>query len=127
MAARANPVPNLMPNWHSKYHAKEKYSFFYFFYLQIPICIVESKHKKERKKMKNTKIIMNREELNKVLYENPVELDTLVGTEYAIGGELLDEARNNRNFIEYFFPSGDEGEFIEVDNDGYVINDGIYR
>jgi hypothetical protein len=22
---------------------------------------------------------------------------------------------------------GDEGEFIEVDNDGYVIADGIYR
>jgi hypothetical protein len=77
--------------------------------------------------MKNTKIIMNRDELNKVLYENTIELETLVGTEYAIGGELLDEARNNRNFIEYFFPCGDEGEFIEVDNDGYVINDGIYR
>lgn len=77
--------------------------------------------------MNATKIIMNRDELNKVLYENPVELDTLVGTEYAIGGELLNEARNNRNFIEYFFPYGDEGEFIEVDNDGYVINDGIYR
>lgn len=77
--------------------------------------------------MKATKVIMNRDELNTVLYENDIELDTLVGTEYAIGGELLDEARNNRNFIEYFFPMGDEGEFIEVDNDGYVINDGIYR
>lgn len=77
--------------------------------------------------MKNTKMIMNREELNKVLYENTIELDTLVNTEYAIGGELLDEARNNNNMIEYFFPMGDEGEFIEVDNDGYVINDGIYR
>ena len=77
--------------------------------------------------MKNTKIIMNRDGLNKVLYENDIELETLVGTEYAIGGELLDEARNNRNFIEYFFPYGDEGEFIEVDSDGYVINDGIYR
>lgn len=81
----------------------------------------------KEKKMKNMKIIMNREELNEVLYNNPVELDTLVGTEYAIGGELLDEAKNNRNMIEYFFPMGDEGEFIEVDNDGYVINDGIYR
>ena len=77
--------------------------------------------------MKNTKIIMNRVELENVLYNNPVELETLVGTEYAIGGELLDEARNNNNYIEYFFPMGDEGEFIEVDNDGYVINDGIYR
>lgn len=77
--------------------------------------------------MKNTKMIMNREELNNVLYENTVELDTLVGTEYAIGGELLIEAKGNNNFIEYFFPYGDEGEFIEVDNDGYVINDGIYR
>jgi hypothetical protein len=77
--------------------------------------------------MKNTKIIMNRDELNAILYGSNIELDTLVGTEYAIGGELLEEARNNRNFIEYFFPCGDEGEFIEVDNDGYVINDGIYR
>ena len=72
-------------------------------------------------------MIMNREELNNVLYENTVELDTLVDTEYAIGGELLNEAKNNNNMIEYFFPMGDEGEFIEVDNDGYVINDGIYR
>jgi hypothetical protein len=78
-------------------------------------------------KMKNTKMIMNREELNEVLYNNPIELETLVNTEYAIGGELLEEAKNNRNFIEYFFPMGDEGEFIEVDDDGYVINDGIYR
>jgi hypothetical protein len=77
--------------------------------------------------MKNTKIIMNRVELENVLYNNPVELETLVGTEYAIGGELLEEAKKNKNFIEYFFPYGDEGEFIEVDNDGYVINDGIYR
>lgn len=77
--------------------------------------------------MKATKVIMNRAELNEILYESDIELDTLVGTEYAIGGELLDEARNNRNFIEYFFPWGDEGEFIEVDSDGYVINDGIYR
>lgn len=77
--------------------------------------------------MKNTKIIMNRDELNNVLYENTVELDTLVGTEYAIGGDLLIEAKANNNMIEYFFPMGDEGEFIEVDNDGYVINDGIYR
>jgi hypothetical protein len=77
--------------------------------------------------MKNTKIIMNRLELENVLYNNAVVLDTLVGTEYAIGGELLDEARNSNNMIEYFFPMGDEGEFIEVDNDGYVIADGIYR
>lgn len=83
--------------------------------------------REKEKKMKNTKMIMNREELENVLYNNPVELDTLVGTEYAIGGDLLDEAKNNRNMIEYFFPYGDEGEFIEVDNDGYVINDGIYR
>ena len=87
----------------------------------------EENNKEKDKKMKNTKIIMNRVELENVLYNNSVELDTLVGTEYAIGGELLDEARNNKNMIEYFFPMGDEGEFIEVDSDGYVINDGIYR
>jgi len=87
----------------------------------------ETREKEKEKKMKNTKIIMNRIELENVLYNNAVELDTLIDTEYAIGGELLDEARNNNNMIEYFFPMGDEGEFIEVDNDGYVINDAIYR
>ncbi|NBP14582.1 hypothetical protein EBU95_09345, partial [bacterium] len=66
--------------------------------------------REKEKKMKNTKMIMNREELNEVLYNNPIELETLVNTEYAIGGELLEEAKNNRNFIEYFFPMGDEGE-----------------
>ncbi|NBP04003.1 MAG: hypothetical protein EBU90_28700 [Proteobacteria bacterium] len=88
---------------------------------------IRTRERKKERKMKNTKMIMNREELNEVLYNNPVELETLVDTEYAIGGELLEEAKNNRNFIEYFFPMGDEGEFIEVDDDGYVINDGIYR
>jgi len=105
---------------------------FFIFPIEVvdKYCIMKAQEKtrKEKdKKMKNTKIIMNREELNEVLYNNSIELDTLVGTEYAIGGELLDEAKNNRNMIEYFFPMGDEGEFIEVDNDGYVINDGIYR
>jgi len=77
--------------------------------------------------MKNTKIIMNREELDEILYgENSVSPDTLVDSEYAIGGELLEEARNNNNYIEYFFPMGDEGEYIEVDNDGYVIADFLY-
>jgi hypothetical protein len=88
---------------------------------------IKRRERKEERKMKNTKMIMNRNELNEVLYNNPVELETLVDTEYAIGGDLLDEAKNNRNMIEYFFPYGDEGEFIEVDDDGYVINDGIYR
>ena len=74
----------------------------------------------------STKMIATREELNAVLYGSAKMVETLVGTEYVIGGQLLDEARNNRNFIEYFFPCGDEGEFIEVDDEGYVINDGIY-
>ena len=77
--------------------------------------------------MKNTKIIMNRAELDEILYgENSVSPDTLVDSEYAIGGELLEEARNNNNSIENFFPMGDEGEYIEVDNDGYVIADFLY-
>jgi hypothetical protein len=77
--------------------------------------------------MKNTKIIMNRAELDEILYgENSVSPDTFVDSEYAIGGELLEEARNNNNSIEDFFPMGDEGEYIEVDNDGYVIADFLY-
>lgn len=77
--------------------------------------------------MKNTKIIMNREELNEILYgENSVSPETFVGTEYAIGGDLLDEAKNNNNTITDFFYMGDEGEYIEVDSDGYVIADFLY-
>ena len=74
--------------------------------------------------MKNLKMIMNREELNTILYDGK-EVDTLVGN-YALGGELLEEALGNRNTIECFFPMGDEGEFIEVDNMGYVVADSIY-
>ncbi len=77
--------------------------------------------------MENTIIIMNRDELDTILYgANSTSPDTLVGTHYAIGGDLLDEARNNDNMITMFFPWGDEGEYIEVDSDGYVIADFLY-
>ena len=75
--------------------------------------------------MQNLKMIMNREELNTVLYDGK-EVDTLVGN-YALGGELLDEALSNEyKIITCFFPMGDEGEFIEVDDMGYVVADSIY-
>jgi hypothetical protein len=40
MAVIANPVPKLLPNWHSKYHAKPKYFSSNFFRLQLSISNV---------------------------------------------------------------------------------------
>lgn len=73
------------------------------------------------------KTIVSREELDEILYgENSVEPRTFVGTEYVISGDLLEEAKNNDNYIEYFFPYGDEGEYIKVDSNGYVVADFLY-
>ena len=75
-------------------------------------------------------IINNRNELHNFLYEGK-EVDTLVGVA-RIGGELLAEAlasdiaNDVTGYIEYFFPMGDEGEFIEVDANGNVVRDSIY-
>mgnify|MGYP006296480493 FL=1 len=52
--------------------------------------------------------------------------DTLVGV-VRIGGELLDEALSDEyRYIQDFFPSGDEGEYIEVDESGEVVADWLY-
>lgn len=69
----------------------------------------------------------NRDELVEFLYgANSTEPETLVGVA-RIGGELLDEAlSNDYNQIDLFFPMGDEGEFITVDENGNVIEDGLY-
>lgn len=76
--------------------------------------------------MKNLVVIMNRAELADVMYPaNSDSPDTLVGIA-ALGGDLLNEARNNDNMVTDFCPMGDEGEFIEIDNDGYVIADFLY-
>ena len=76
--------------------------------------------------MKNLVVIMNRAELADVMYPaNSDSPDTLVGIA-ALGGDLLNEARNNDNMVTHFCPMGDEGEFIEIDNDGYVIADFLY-
>lgn len=85
------------------------------------------KEKKERMKMKNLMVIMNRAELADIMYPANAEYgpDTLVGIA-ALGGDLLDEARANGNVIDEFCYMGDEGEFIEVDADGYVISDFLY-
>ena len=76
--------------------------------------------------MNNLVMIMNRAELADVMYPaNAESPDTLVGIA-ALGGDLLDEARNNGNMITLFCPMGDEGEFIEIDDSGYVISDFLY-
>lgn len=74
----------------------------------------------------------NRDELVEFLYgANSTEPETLVGVA-RIGGELLAEAlasdiaNDVTGYIEYFFPMGDEGEFIEVARDGEVVRDGLY-
>ena len=79
-------------------------------------------------------IILNtREELVEFLYgANSDSPSTIVGL-VKIGGELLKEALSNdialdgfSGYIENFFPCGDEGEYIEVDNRGTVLNDFLY-
>jgi hypothetical protein len=70
-------------------------------------------------------IINNRNELHNFLYEGK-EVDTLVGIA-KIGGELLEEAISNEyKTIFCFFPMGDEGEFITVDDNGNVVENSIY-
>ena len=52
--------------------------------------------------------------------------DTLVGVA-RIGGDLLDEALSDEHgYIQYFFPMGDEGEYIEVNENGEVVADWLY-
>ena len=67
----------------------------------------------------------NRDELVSFLYDGEA-VYTLVGVA-KIGGELLVEALSSEyKMIEYFFPMGDEGEFIAVDDNGNVVKDSIY-
>jgi hypothetical protein len=68
-----------------------------------------------------------RDELVEFLYgADSTSPDTLVGIA-RIGGELLEEALNDEyGYIQYFFPMGDEGEFIEVNENGEVVADGLY-
>ena len=81
----------------------------------------ENDNAKEKKMI----IINNRNELHNFLYEGK-EVDTLVGIA-KIGGELLVEALSSEyKMIDCFFPMGDEGEFIEVDDNGNVVKDSIY-
>lgn len=71
--------------------------------------------------------INNRDELNTFLYGSDKEYSTLVGIA-RIGGELLAEALSDKyHTIECFFYAGDEGEYIEVSEDGTIINDSIYN
>jgi hypothetical protein len=84
----------------------------------------ENKRQQEDKKMIT---INSRNELENFLYgADSTSPDTLVGVA-RIGGELLAEALSNEyNMIDCFFPMGDEGEYIEVDAEGTVLNDSIY-
>ena len=68
-----------------------------------------------------------RDELVEFLYgADSNSPETLVGVA-VIGGELLDEALADPSYcITDFFPSGDEGECIEVDDDGNVVSDNLY-
>jgi hypothetical protein len=73
-----------------------------------------------------------RDELVEFLYgADSTSPRTLAGIA-VIGGELLDEALSSdiandaTGYIEYFFPCGDEGEYIEVDRNGNVVRDFLY-
>lgn len=74
----------------------------------------------------------SRDELVEFLYgADSTSPDTLVGVA-RIGGELLNEAfryyamNDGTACIGDFFPMGDEGECITVDNHGNVLNDWLY-
>lgn len=68
-----------------------------------------------------------RDELVEFLYgTDSTSPDTLVGVA-RIGGELLAEALADPSYcITDFFPYGDEGECIEVDDAGNVVSDYLY-
>ena len=73
-------------------------------------------------------IILNtREELVEFLYgANSNSPSTIVGL-VKIGGELLAEALSDKyRSIGDFFPCGDEGESITVDEKGSVVEDWLY-
>lgn len=72
-------------------------------------------------------VLNTRDELVEFLYgENSTQPDTLVGV-VTIGGELLAEALADPSYcITDFFPPGDEGECIEVDDNGNVVSDYLY-
>lgn len=77
--------------------------------------------------------INSRNELETFLYGADSTMpETLVGVA-TIGGELLAEALSEDNlhngingYIQYFFPCGDEGEYIEVDPNGNIVSDWLY-
>ena len=71
--------------------------------------------------------INNRNELENFLYGADSTMpDTLVGVA-RIGGELLSEALGNEyGYIQDFFPMGDEGEYIEVNENGEIVSDYLY-
>jgi hypothetical protein len=71
--------------------------------------------------------INNRNELDNFLYgANSTSPDTLVGIA-RIGGELLTEALGNEyGYVQCFFPMGDEGEYIEVNENGEIVSDFLY-
>ena len=71
--------------------------------------------------------INNRNELENFLYGADSTMpDTLVGVA-RIGGELLSEALGNEyGYIQDFFPRGDEGEYIEVNENGEIVSDYLY-
>ena len=73
-----------------------------------------------------------RDELIEFLYgADSTSPDTLIGIA-TVGGELLAEAMNGEfasdteGYITDFFPCGDEGECITVDNHGNVTDDFLY-
>lgn len=90
----------------------------------LSICIIGTTQEEMTKMI----TLNNRDELVEFLYgANSTEPETLVGVA-RIGGELLAEALASdvTGYIEYFFPMGDEGEFIEVARNGEVVRDGLY-
>ena len=91
--------------------------------LEVEHLKVRQQVEQEREKM----VLNTRDELVEFLYgADSTSPDTLVGVT-TIGGELLAEALADPSYcITDFFPSGDEGEYVEVDDEGNVVSDYLY-
>jgi hypothetical protein len=86
-----------------------------FFWDWHGICTILG-HKKERKKMRNIIVLNTFAEL--VEFLDNTSMNTLVNR-VAFAMDLLEKVRENENQIEI----GEDGGWIEIDDDGYVVKD----
>lgn len=96
--------------------------FFLIFFLAFVDTICRMMEKKVRKMMENMIVLNTVSELRDFL--NSTMLDTLVNR-VAFAMDLLETARANNNQIDIDDDLGfaNDGGWIEIDDDGYVVSD----